>query len=71
MSNQTLNAIDHKTRPESLNQAKKLYKKVGIPQILIEEPCMTASILTKKKTQNQNQSIADLRIQNPEPRFEN
>ena len=62
-----LNAADHRTRPESLGQAEEPYKKVGIPQIPTEEPCMTAGIPTEKKTQNQNRSIADLRTQNSDP----
>lgn len=45
MSSWTLNVVDHKTRPKSLSQAEKPYKKINIPKIAMKKLCITTDIL--------------------------
>lgn len=61
-----LNAVNHKTRPKSLNKAKKPYKKISILNIATKKYYMIANILIKKKIRIQNQSISNYKIKNPD-----
>lgn len=49
-----LNGADHRTKPESQNQAEEPYKKVDILQIATKKPWMTIHILVQENFKIQN-----------------
>lgn len=60
-----VNAIDYKTRPKFLSQAKEPYKKVSILKIALEKLYMTQIFQYKKKSKSKTNLLQIIKSKIP------